>query len=86
MARARAVVATDVAGMRDALGPQAPLVAAEDPGALAAAVAERLLDPEAADAEGRALRARAEELFDVRRATSAMAELYAEVVPGLRSQ
>ena len=59
MAGARAVVATDVAGMREALGADAQLVPSEDREGLAAEVAKRLLDPEAADAEGRALRRRA---------------------------
>ena len=86
MAGARAVVATDVAGMREALGADAHLVPSEDREGLAAELAKRLLDPDAADAEGRALRRRAEELYDVRRATQAMAELYEEVVGRRRSQ
>jgi len=86
MAGARAVVATDVAGMREALGADAQLVPSEDRAGLAAELAKRLLDPDAADAEGRALRRRAEELYDVRRATQAMAELYEEVVGRRRSQ
>ena len=86
MATARCIVATDVAGMKEALGDEAQLVAAEDRAGLAAEAAERLLDPEAADAEGRRLRSRAEELFDVRRATQAMADLYEEVMERRRSQ
>ena len=86
MASARSIVATDVAGMREALGDEAPLVAAEDRAGLGVETAKRLLDPEAADAEGRRLRRRAEELFDVRRATQAMAELYEEVVERRRNQ
>jgi glycosyltransferase involved in cell wall biosynthesis len=86
MASARSVVATDVAGMREALGDEAPLVAAEDRVGLAAETAKRLLDPAAADDEGRRLRRRAEELYDVRRATQAMADLYEQVVERRRSQ
>lgn len=80
MARARNVVATDVGGMREALGEDAVLVPVEDAPLLAAAVARSLVDPEGSDAAGRALRARAEQRFDVRRATGAMAELYADVL------
>jgi glycosyltransferase involved in cell wall biosynthesis len=86
MASGRAVVATDVAGMSEALGPETPLVPVDDSAALAAAVAEWLLRPEAADADGQRLRERAEGLFDVRRATQAMAELYDEVLERRRSQ
>jgi glycosyltransferase involved in cell wall biosynthesis len=86
MASGRSIVATDVAGMKEALGDEAPLVAAEDRAGLADETAKRLLDPQAADIEGRRLRSRAEELFDVRRATQAMADLYEEVVERRRSQ
>jgi glycosyltransferase involved in cell wall biosynthesis len=86
MATARAVVATDVAGMREALGDDAMLVPLENRATLAEAVAKRLLDPKAADAEGRRLRQRAEELYDVRRATQAMAELYEEIAARRRTQ
>lgn len=86
MASARSIVATDVAGMREALGDEAPLVVAEDRVGLAGETAKRLLDPDAADAEGRRLRRRAEELYDVRRATQAMADLYEEFVGRRSSQ
>jgi glycosyltransferase involved in cell wall biosynthesis len=86
MATARAVVATDVAGMREALGEDAPLVQVEDRVGLAAAVAELLLAPDHADARGRALRERAERLYDVRRATQAMADLYDDVLERRSSQ
>jgi glycosyltransferase involved in cell wall biosynthesis len=86
MATARAVVATDVAGMREALGEDAPLVQVEDRRGLAAAVAELLLAPDRADARGRALRERAERVYDVRRATQAMAALYADVLERRSSQ
>lgn len=67
MACGRAVVATDVEGMGEALGADAgALVPPDDPGALAEAVAARLADPELADREGRAGRARAERHHDRR--------------------
>ena len=86
MASGRNVVATDVGGMREALGEDAALVPAADAKSLAAAVAGQLLDPEAGDAAGRALRERVERRYDVRRATNEMAELYADVLEGRSSQ
>jgi glycosyltransferase involved in cell wall biosynthesis len=86
MATARAVVATEVAGMREALGEDASLVQVEDRRGLAAALAELLLAPDRADARGRELRERAEHLYDVRRATQAMADLYADVLERRSSQ
>lgn len=86
MAAARAVVATDVTGMREALGEDAELVPVDDVGALAAALERRLLDPGGADAEGLALRDRVARNFDVVRATQAMADVYAEVLERRRSQ
>jgi glycosyltransferase involved in cell wall biosynthesis len=80
MASGRTVVASDVAGMREALGDTGIVVPPEDPGALADAVAAALVRP-----GGEGARERAERLFDVRHATEAMAALYAEVL-GRRSQ
>ena len=76
MATGRNVVATDVPGMRDALGETGTLVPPEDPGRLAEAVAERLLN----GAPGAAARQRVEALHDVARATAAMAQLYEEIL------
>jgi len=75
MAAGRSVVATDVAGMREALGDTGVLVPPEDPAALAVAVAGALKRPHGAGA-----RERVERLYDVRRATQRMADLYAEVL------
>ncbi len=77
MARERSVVATDVAGAREALGVGAgAIVAVERPESLAAAIVERLLEPERAAAEGRTARARAEQSHDLRRTVRAVADLY----------
>ena len=71
MARGRSVVATDVTGMRESLPDSAgALVPAEDPGALAHAVAARLGGDIDADAEGRAGRAHVERAHDLRRSTA----------------
>ncbi len=64
----RPVVATDVAGMREALGDE-PLVPVEDAAALAQAITRRLRDP------GSGWRERAER-FDLRRTTAAITALY----------
>ena len=86
MATGRAVVATDVPGMSDALGDEVSLVTVDDRAALARAIAQRLRDAAAADEEGRLLRARVEQRFDLRTTTQAMADLYAEVLERRRSQ
>jgi glycosyltransferase involved in cell wall biosynthesis len=83
MARERCVVATDVSGAREALGSDAgAVVPVEDPRVLAGALAERLLDPTLAAAEGTAARARVAERYDARRAVATIAELYAELLAG----
>ena len=80
MARARPVVATDVPGMREAVGAEAgAVVVPEDPSALAAAILERLSDPARAAAEGEAARVRAERLFDLRRSCDEIASLTMEL-------
>lgn len=76
MAAGRRVVATDVAGMREALGGTGTIVPPEDPEALAVALAEAL----SWSSDGSGARERAEQLYDVRRSTQAMADLYAEVL------
>jgi glycosyltransferase involved in cell wall biosynthesis len=80
MASGRNVVATDVAGMREALGDTGTIVPPEDPVRLAEAVAERLLNGSA----GAAARERAAALHDVADATAAMARLYDEVLESRR--
>jgi glycosyltransferase involved in cell wall biosynthesis len=81
MARGRSVVATDVAGAREALGAGGgDLVPVEEPQALARALAERLLDPSLAAKEGRAGRRTAQCRHDVRRSSDAVAQLYGQLV------
>ena len=81
MARRRSVVATDVPGAREAIGDDAgAIVPIEDPALLAAALAERLENPELAAAEGAAARRRVEASFDVRWAAEATANLYADIL------
>jgi glycosyltransferase involved in cell wall biosynthesis len=77
MATGRSIVASDVAGAAEALGGDAgALVPPEDPTALADALAERLLDPAKAAAEGRRARERVEGSHDLRTMTAALAGLY----------
>lgn len=67
MACGRAVVASDVAGASEALGPLAgAIVGVEDLEALARTIVERLRDPARRAAEGAAARRRAEERHDLR--------------------
>jgi glycosyltransferase involved in cell wall biosynthesis len=81
MARGRSVVASAVAGMAEGLeGGCGAVVAPEDEGALADAVAERLADPALADREGLVGRARVEERYDVHVASARMAEVYMGVL------
>ena len=81
MARGRSVVATDVAGAREALGAGGGhLVPVEEPRVLARALAERLLDPSLAAEEGRAGRRTAQRMHDVRRSSDAVAQLYGQLV------
>jgi glycosyltransferase involved in cell wall biosynthesis len=77
MASGRSVVATDVAGAREALGDVVPV---EDRLALADAVVARLLDPAGAAEEGRANRAKVERDYDVRRVGDEFAALYDELL------
>ena len=86
MATGRSVIASDVAGARDALGHGAgALVPPEDPSALADAIAERLLDPALTAAEGDVGRAVAEQRHDVRRRMDAVVALYENVLEDRRS-
>ena len=85
MARERSVVATDVAGVREALGVEAgAVVAVERPESLAAAIVERLLEPERAAAEGRLARARVERSHDLRKTVRAVADLYGSMLAARR--
>jgi len=81
MAAARPVVATDVGGIRDALtdGETGLLVPAADPAAFAGALERLLRDPAAAEAMGRAGRARAEEHFAAAPVLAGLVSLYAEL-------
>lgn len=82
MAQGRSVVASDTAGAAEALGGEAgAVVPVGDREALADALAQRLLDPALAAAEGRAARARVERHYDLRRALADVAALYAELAP-----
>ncbi|MFS8102000.1 glycosyltransferase [Lentzea alba] len=69
MACGRSVVAFDVDGVRQSIGPAGALVAKEDVAALGQALAARLAYPSLADGEGRTGRRRAETLFDRARMT-----------------
>ncbi len=80
MAKGRSIVASDVPGAGEALGDAGALVPREDPEALASAVAERLLDPAKAAAEGHRARERVERFHDLRATTAALADLYEELV------
>lgn len=85
MARGRSVVATDVPGVREALGEAAgAVVPAEAPEALSQELVARLLDRERAAREGRIARERAEQSHDLRRACADLAALYGELVNGAR--
>jgi len=85
MALGRPIVSADIPGAVDALaGGAGAVVPAEDPPALAAAIAERLLDPVAAAAEGRAARHRAETVFALRTALARTADLYRRVLADRR--
>ena len=81
MSRGRSVVATDVAGSREALTDGGgAVVPVEDVAALEAALVTRLLNPELAAEEGRAGRAAAERRYDVRRTAAAISEVYEDVL------
>jgi glycosyltransferase involved in cell wall biosynthesis len=81
MACGRSVVATEVPGVREALGPgSGSIVAVEDETGLADAVADRLLDRSLTAAEGKAGRARAERYHDLGTTHERMAAVYAGVL------
>ena len=81
MSRGRSVVATDVAGSREALTDGGGVVVpVEDVAALEAALVTRLLNPELAAEEGRVGRAAAERHHDVRHTAAAISEVYEDVL------
>ena len=83
MASGRSVVATDVAGVREALGEDAgAIVPVEEARPLAAAIRARLGDPALRRAEERRARARAEDGFDYRSTNDAIARLCVEIHNG----
>ena len=80
MASARSVVSSDVAGARESLQGAGAIVPVEDPRALAAALAERLEDPDLARREGAEARRRVEREFDLAEVTERVAKLYEGVL------
>lgn len=80
MASGRSVVATNVPGMREVLEGVGDLVPLDDSAALSAAIADRLADPQRADAEGRVGRARVEERHDRARQHRDIDALYDELI------
>lgn len=78
MATGRSVVSSNVPGARDVLEPDA-LVEPEDALVLAAALSQRLRDPDLRAREERANRARIADSFDIRLAFARIAALYAEL-------
>ncbi len=86
LARARSLVASDVAGSRELVDTDAgAIVPVESVAELATAVASRLLDPARTSAEGAAGRARVERAHDLTRNAEALAALYAAVLSRRRS-
>lgn len=83
MARSRYVVATDVAGMREALAPGASTIVPAGAGqALAAALADRLSDPEGTDALARSARPHVEQHHDAAAAGAAVVRMYSALCQG----
>ena len=84
MARGRSVVATDVAGAREALGDAGAVVPVGDARSLGDALVKRLLDPKLAESEGHAARRRAVAAHSVETVTATVASLYGEVLSSRR--
>lgn len=80
MASARSVVSSDVAGARESLEGAGAIVPVAEPQPLAAAIAERLEDPELARREGADARRHVERDFDLAEVTARVASLYEEVL------
>ncbi|MEA2405684.1 MAG: hypothetical protein QOE08_2331 [Thermoleophilaceae bacterium] len=86
MARARSVVAADVSGTREMVGPGCgAIVPVEEELPLAIALVERLRDPALADREGAAGRAWVEERYDVRKTSAQVARIYEDIVARRRA-
>ena len=80
MAAGRSVVVTDVTGMREVVADgTGAVVAPDDADALSTALIDRLLDPDKADAEGRAGREHIERHHDRRTQHEQVAALYEEL-------
>ena len=82
MACGRAIVATEVAGIREALGDTGVVVPSEAPDAFADAVADLLLDPARVDTYGHSARDRALTHHDLGAACARVAHLTAELALG----
>ncbi len=81
MARARSVVAADVAGVSEGLeGGCGRVVGVGAAQPLAEALTERLLDGSLVSREGAAARRRVETRYDLRRTTAQMAQLYDSII------
>lgn len=81
MARARPVIATDVAGMREVLSMGGgEVVPAEDAGALARSIGTRLAERQILGAEGARARATIESRYDIRSSLERIAQLYADIL------
>lgn len=80
MACACPVLLTEVAGARESLGPDEPLVPVDDPVALREALAARLADPVGCLRAGAAARARMVQHHDLRDARTRVAEVYESVL------
>jgi polysaccharide biosynthesis protein PelF len=75
-----AVVATDVGGLREALGDTGMIVPAYDPASMADAIAELLRSPDSRRRLGQAARERAFELFTLARSSEAYRRMYDELL------
>jgi len=80
MACGRSIVATDVDGVREAIGPAGGVVPVEDQSALFAAIVERLLDPARRTREGAEAAERARSRHDLRDTLRRTVELYRELL------
>ena len=79
IATGRSVVATDVPGMREALGDLGAIVPPEEADLLADAIVERLREADARSADERLGPERVARLYGLGQTTGAMAELYEEL-------
>lgn len=86
MATGRSLVVTDVPGAREAMKGAGAIVPPDDPKALAAAIAVRLLDPAKRQSEGAAGAERARHNHDLRETLSRMADLSEAVIRARRGE